>query len=106
MSNARNIEVIKNFPRASIASATPQTVWTPATGKTIRLLYFQVTAASATVLLVKLGTTVVFEGDVNGTVVVPLGEVGFTTKTNDALTLTQTSAGAVNIGMTAGGREE
>ena len=98
--------VVKAVPRASLAAGGSVTVWTPAAGKRIRLLSFHLTASAATVLTVRLGSTVVWERDIPGA-----GGVDVLLPTNGVLggvdaPLTVTSSAAATVGATAIGAEE
>lgn len=103
----RVASTFKNAVRAAVGAAGSLTVWTPAAGKKIRLLWFSVTASAATVLTLKLGAEVLWEGDFaaagHAEVLLPLngGQVG---AVDAALTLA--SSAAATIGGSASGTEE
>jgi hypothetical protein len=106
---AGTLTVIKTLARNAFSAAQTQTVWTPATGKQIMLRYMRVTCSGATVITVKIGTTLIWEGDFTTTwsqdAFYPPDDCVATDNTaNDALTIT--SSAAVTVGCTAMGWEQ
>lgn len=102
----RGAATYKAAARTAVAAGAGITIWTPGSGKRIRLLSFHVTVSAATVLTLKLGTQTVWERDFGAAggadVLLPLnGILG----AEDA-TLTLISSGAATIGATAVGVEE
>lgn len=97
---------VRALERQALAAGQSATVWTPASGRRIRLLSLHVTTSAATVLTVRLGTNVVWERDFGaaGGADVPFGLLGVLGPTDGALTVT--SSAAATIGATAIGAEE
>ena len=97
----------KNFARAAFTAAQQQTAWTPTAGTKIRLMSLHVTVSAATVLTIKLGTTVIWERDFasagGADALFPTNGLP-PTATGDVLSIT--SSAIATCGGTFTGREE
>jgi hypothetical protein len=110
MSSTPLIQLSKNAPRTSLASATPADIWPNPSLKLVRLLGLNVTVAAATVITVRFKTSnkIIAELDfaAAGFQNVKIPDGGVTGSTGQGVEFFQTSGGAVVVGATAYGREE
>lgn len=109
----RSASIYKTLTPASVAATTATTVWTPTSGKKVRLMNITVTSSGAGLVYVRVGTAG------SGTLVVPIQFTGADTKQIDlgngylastattfVVELYNTTAGALTLGAFAWGTEE
>ena len=109
MSNFRNFETTKDAARAAVLTTASQTLWTPASGKRIRLNAFSVSVSAAGFFEVFLGSRRIFTFETAGadfTGVQDIPSPGDLGAVDGALTVKNNASGTVSIASSAWGREE